>query len=101
MPEMMHYFEYHDFDNSEFKIFLEGKGFHVADDSFTNYPMSIQAIPTVMNMNYINFLADEIGSDVRNFEPLIGKDFGLYSNNMVIKNFKDKNYKIITLIHFH
>ena len=88
--------EYHDFDNSEFKIFLEGKGFHVADDSFTNYPMSIQAIPTVMNMNYINFLADEIGSDVRNFEPLIGKDFGLYSNNMVIKNFKDMNYKIIT-----
>ena len=88
--------EYHNFNNQEFVQYLEKKGFDVADNSFTNYPMSVQAIPATMNMNYINFLADEIGADVRNYEPLIGKDFGLYSNNMVIKNFKDMDYKIIT-----
>ena len=87
--------EYHNFNNQEFIQYLEEKGFDVADNSLANYPMSIQSIPATMNMNYINFLADEIGRDVRNFKPLIGKD-GLYSNNMVIKNFKDMNYKIIT-----
>ena len=97
--------EYHDFDNSEFEKFLEDKGFHVADNNFTNYPMSVQSIPSTMNMNYINFLADEIGTDVRNYKPLNEKDFGLYPNNMVIKNFKEMDYKIITFntfaLHLH
>ena len=88
--------EYHDFDNSKFEKFLEDKGFHVAGNNFTNYPMSVQAIPATMNMNYINFLADEIGTEVRNYQPLNEKDFGLYPNNMVIKNFKEMGYKIIT-----
>ena len=70
MQEMMHYLEYHDFDNSEFTNFLEDKGFHVAKNNFTNYPMSVQSIPATMNMNYINFLADEIGSEVRNYEAI-------------------------------
>jgi len=97
--------EYHDFDNSEFEKFLEDKGFHVADNNFTNYPMSVQSIPSTMNMNYINFLADEVGTEVRNYKPLNEKDFGLYPNNMVIKNFKEMDYKIITFntfaLHLH
>ena len=58
--------------------------------------MSIQSIPATMNMNYVNFLADEIGEQVRNYKPLSQKDYGLYPNNMVIKNFKEMDYNIIT-----
>ena len=97
--------EYHNFDNSEFTEFLENLGFHVAKNSFGNYPMSIQSIPATMNMDYINFLADEIGPEVRNYKPLGDKDYGLYPNNMVIKNFKEMGYNIITFntfgLHLH
>ena len=88
--------EYHEFDNSEIINFLESKGFHVAKNSFANYPLSATSIPAIMNLRYINFLADEIGSEVRNYKPLIGKDHGLYANNQVIKNFKEMGYKIVT-----
>ena len=97
--------DYHQFDNSEFTNYLENKGFHIAKDSFANYPMSIQSIPATMNMDYINFLADEIGNEVRNYKPLNEKDYGLYPNNMVIKNFKEMGYDIITFntfaLHLH
>jgi len=97
--------EYHDFSNHELTEFLENKGFHIAKNSFANYPMSVQSIPATMNMNYINFLADEIGTEVRNYKPLNEKNYGLYPNNMVIKNFKEMNYKIITFntfaLHLH
>jgi hypothetical protein len=58
--------------------------------------MSIQSIPATMNMNYVNFLADEIGEEVRNYKPLNQKDYGLYPNNMVIKNFKEMGFNIVT-----
>jgi len=97
--------EYHDFSNNELTEFLEKKGFHIAKNSFANYPMSVQSIPATMNMDYINFLADEIGTEVRNYKPLNGKNYGLYPNNMVIKNFKEMDYKIITFntfaLHLH
>ena len=42
---------------------------------------------------------------MRNYRPLNEKDYGLYSNNMVIKNFKEMGYKIITFniksLHLH
>jgi len=88
--------DYHEFDNSEFINFLESKGFHIAKNNFANYPMSIQSIPALMNMRYIDFLSYEIGSDVRNYKPINGKDYGLYANNQVIKSFKEMGFKIIT-----
>tara|TARA_B100000029_G_scaffold284988_1_gene278833 strand:+ start:2037 stop:3653 length:1617 start_codon:yes stop_codon:yes gene_type:complete len=97
--------DYHEFDNSKFMNYLKDKGFHVAKNNFANYPTSIQSIPAIMNMRYINFLSDEIGTDVRNIKPLNEKDYGLYPNNQVMKNFKEMNYKIITLntftLHHH
>ena len=80
--------DYHEFDNSKFVNYLESKGFHVAKNNFSNYPTSIQSIPATMNMRYINFLSDEIGTEVRNVKPLNEKNYGLYPNNQVMKNFK-------------
>ena len=97
--------EYHGYDNSDFKNYLTNKGFHVAENSFANYPLSVQSIPSTMNLQYINFLLDEIGENVRNYRPLNEKNYGLYPNNMVIKNFKEMDYNIITFntfaLHLH
>ena len=82
------------FDNSEFTDFLKQWGFYVAENSHANYTLSSTSIPSTMNMNYINFLADEIGEDSRDYNPIIGKDFGLYADNQVIKNFKLMGYKV-------
>jgi hypothetical protein len=82
------------FDNSKFTNMLEQRGFHVAKNSFANYSFSGLSISSTMNMNYINFLADEIGEDSRDYNPIIGKDFGLYADNQVIKNFKLMGYKV-------
>ena len=82
------------FDNSKFTNMLEQRGFHVAKNSFANYSFSGLSISSTMNMDYINFLADEIGEDSRDYNPIIGKDFGLYADNQVIKNFKLMGYKV-------
>ena len=83
-----------DFDNSEFINFLKQREFYVAENSYSNYSLSSTSIPATMNMNYINFLADELGEDSRSYDPLLGKDFGLYADNQVIKNFKSMGYKV-------
>ena len=85
------------FDNSEFTNFLKQWGFYVAENSHANYTLSSTSIPSTMNMNYINFLADEIGEDSRDYNPLIGKDFGLYADNQVIKNFKSMGYNVVKI----
>ena len=87
--------EYHDFDNDEFIEFLENRGFHVAKESYANYPLSMQSIPSLMNMRYLDFLVEEIGEDVRSYKPLNEKSVGLLPNNQVMKNFKSMEYKII------
>jgi hypothetical protein len=89
------FLEYHNFDNSEITNFLTQKGFHVAKHSFANYPLSMQSITATMNMRYINFLADEVGEEVRNYKPLNEKTYGLFPDNQVMKNFKAMGYKII------
>jgi len=82
------------FDNNEFINFLKQRGFYVAENSHSNYSLSSTSISSTMNMNYINFLADELGEDSRSYDPLLGKDFGLYADNQVIKNFKSMGYKV-------
>ena len=83
-----------DFDNNEFINFLKQREFYVAENSYSNYSLSSTSIPATMNMNYINFLVDELGEDSRSYDPLLGKDFGLYADNQVIKNFKSMGYKV-------
>ena len=85
------------FDNSEFTNLLKQRGFNVAENSHANYSFSGPSISATMNMNYINFLADEFGENSRDYNPILGKDFGLYADNQVIKNFKLMGYKVIKI----
>ena len=86
-----------DFDNSEFTNILRERGFDVAENSYANYSFSSPSISSTMNMNYLNFLTDKFGEDSIDYNPLLGKDFGLYPDNQVIKNFKLMEYKIIKI----
>jgi hypothetical protein len=89
--------EYVNFDNSEFTNTLEQKGFHVAENGYANYSDTGISISSTMNMDYLNFLADEFGEDSRDYNPILGKDYGLYPDNQVIKNFKSMGYKTVKL----
>lgn len=44
------------YDNSEFKDFLESKGFFVAEDSRTHYTSTIVVVPSILNMKPITNL---------------------------------------------
>jgi len=85
------------FDNSEFTNLLKQRGFHVAESSYANYSFSSQSISSTMNMGYVNFLAEQFGEDSREYNPLLGKDVGLYADNQVIKNFKLMGYKVVKI----
>jgi hypothetical protein len=89
--------EHMNFDNNEFTNILKQRGFHVAENSYANYSFSSQSISSTMNMGYVNFLADQFGEDSREYNPLLGKDVGLYANNQVIKNFKLMGYKVVKI----
>ena len=89
--------KYMNFDNSEFTNMLEQRGFHIAKNSFANYYFSGLSISSTMNMNYINFLVDEYGKDSLSYNPILGKDFGLYVDNQVTKNFKSMGYKVVKI----
>ena len=89
--------EHMNFDNNEFTDILKQRGFHVAENSYANYSFSSQSISSTMNMDYVNFLADQFGEDSRKYNPLLGKDVGLYADNQVIKNFKLMGYKVVKI----
>ena len=89
--------EHMNFDNSEFTNLLKQRGFHVAESSYANYSFSSLSISSTMNMSYVNFLADQFGEDSRKYNPLLGKDVGLYADNQVIKNFKLMGYKVVKI----
>ena len=89
--------EHMNFDNNEFTNILKQRGFHVAENSYANYSFSSQSISSTMNMDYVNFLADQFGEDSREYNPLLGKDVGLYADNQVIKNFKLMGYKVVKI----
>ena len=62
------------YNNSEFVDHLENKGFYVASKSRSNYPYTFLSIPSALNMEYINYLSETVGSeshDVLATYPLI------------------------------
>ena len=76
------------YDNSEFKSKLESKGFVITKKSFSNYPNTNLSLPSIMNMVYLDFLADELGKDSRDVR-IIKK---LLDNNNVMRIFNANGY---------
>jgi len=63
--------EYWNYDNSEFTDYLKAKGFYVADQSTSNYGYSEASSASTLNMEYINYLSDQLGENSKNLYTLI------------------------------
>jgi len=78
-------------DNQEFINSLKEKNFFVASQSYSNYRHTFLSFASFLNMEYINYLSDELGKDSRNFHKI----YQMTDNNNVMKILKSKGYKII------
>ncbi len=84
---------YFGFDNSEFTQSLSDRGFFVATESKSNYRTTIHSITSSLNMEYINYLADELGEHTTDERPL----WQMCQNHKVWQYLKTKGYKYVHL----
>ena len=82
----------YDFDNSKFKNELRDRGFVVQKPSYSNYPNTELAIPSILNMGYLDHIGDEVGIDSENKKIVIE----LRKQNQVMEIFKKNNYKVVS-----
>lgn len=82
------------FDNSEFIDSLKAKGFYVANNSTSNYSTTVVSLPSSLNMEYLNYLADELGENSRD----ITIPTQMYKNNAVAKFLRQKGYRYIHMV---
>jgi hypothetical protein len=81
------------YDNSEFINYLKNKGFYVAEQANANYAHTHLSVPSTFNMKHITYLADELGAESNDREPLKN----LTQNNEIISKFKSKGYKYVQI----
>jgi hypothetical protein len=81
----------YDFDNSEFTSYLESSGFFIASQSTANYVKTVHSLASTLNLEYINYLSEEIGEESFDLIPLYSK---LYDNR-VVQYLKPKGYKYL------
>ena len=79
------------FDNQKFVTFLSDREFHVHPQSYSNYPTTPTSMAATLNMQYVNKLADIVGSDLDDTHPT----FKIIQENLVMKYFKSKGYTLI------
>lgn len=83
--------EIFDFDNSRFIDYLTEKGFYVASESRSNYPMTVFSLASSLNMKYLNTLSDEVG--VGSKDMTIPKQ--MIKHNLVTDLARSAGYKYI------
>jgi len=81
-----------DFDNSDFIDYLKTQDFIIPSRSHGNYPISLLSLTTSLNMQYVN---DELTS-VDTQQKAYSNVHKIINNNAVMKNLKEKGYKIIS-----
>ena len=57
------YQKLHGYDNGPFIQFLEDSGFYVAGESYSNYAQTTFSMASSLNMEYVNYMTEEIGRD--------------------------------------
>jgi len=83
--------EFSGFDNQKFVRFLNDREFYVHPQSYSNYPTTPTSMAATLNMQYVNQLADIVGSDLNDMHPT----FKIIQENLVMKYFKSKGYTLI------
>lgn len=83
--------EFYDYDNREFFLFLEGKGFIVADKSLANYPFTFLSLTSSLNMRYLDDLIDKVGRDSKDKTA----PYQLIRDNQVVRFLRQYGYKFV------
>ena len=78
------------FDNSEFILALSERGFYIPSTNYSNYPYTLLSVSSTINMQYLNFLIDEFGTESTDKNPI----YEIEKKNIVMKNLKSKGYHI-------
>ena len=81
------------FDNSQFLNELKDRGFIIPEKNFSNYPNTALSLPSMLNMQYMGFLSEEIMEEKLND---LRPTKILRENNLVIKNLKSQGYYVIS-----
>lgn len=79
------------FDNAEFLRSLETRGFYVASKSRANYPRTSHSLASSLNMDYLGFLADEVGKASGDSRPL----YRLIGRHRVGRTLKSLGYRYV------
>ena len=83
-----------DFDNQDFTSQLSARGFHVTENSHSNYASTILSLTSSLNMEYVNYLTDAAGIDSSNQKM----PYQLYSDNNIMNIFKALNYTLVSYL---
>ena len=78
------------FDLNPFENELSKRGFFIPEKSYSNYPNTANSEPSFMNMQYLDFLTDELGPDSKDLRL----NHKIKDSNNVMKIFKKNGYKI-------
>ena len=77
------------YDNSAFLDSLRSQGFSVVEDALANYPQTTHSLASSLNMTYLNDLAQQVGVDAGDWEPLNGS----LRNSTVARAFRAMGYR--------
>jgi len=80
----------YDFDNSEFISELRALGFFVADSSYTNYPQTLLALGSTLNLDYV----EKVGDFPRSLTDRVPLEEKL-SNNLVMEHLSESGYTTV------
>lgn len=83
--------DFYGFDNSEFVNYLSSRGFYIASNSHSNYNITTHSIPSSLNMEFVNYLSDQVGNGTTDVRPLTE----ICLNNKVGQFLKSTGYKYI------
>ena len=81
-----------DFDNQDFISQLNARGFHVTENSHSNYASTILSLTSSLNMEYVNYLTDAVGVDSSRHKIF----YPLYGDNNIMNIFKSFNYTLVS-----
>lgn len=82
------------YDNTSFLQFLSEKGFYIATDSYTNYIQTGLALSASLNMVYLDSVAESMGSQSENREPLAE----LIQKSLLREFLESSGYKTIAIV---
>ncbi len=83
--------EFYNYDNQPFLEHLTHKGFYLASKSRSNYVSTYLSLASSLNMEYVNYLSDQLGDKSRDLTPL----FLMIKNSKVMRFLTSRGYKFI------